>query len=51
MSNLVLCLRVPAIYILVDKFHVYYLLASTATLFLGLAVRFRTQERLTMEAV
>jgi dolichol-phosphate mannosyltransferase len=51
MSNLVLCIRVPAIYVLVEKFHVYYLLASTVTLFLGFAVRFRAQERLTMEAV
>jgi dolichol-phosphate mannosyltransferase len=51
MSNLVLCLRIPAIYVLVDKFHVYYLVASTSTLFLGLAVRFRAQERLTIEAV
>jgi dolichol-phosphate mannosyltransferase len=51
MSNLVLLLRIPAIYIMVDRFHIYYLVASTSTLFLGLAVRFRAQERLTIEAV
>jgi putative flippase GtrA len=51
MSNLVLLLRVPAIFVLVDRLHVHYLVASTVTLFLGFAVRFRAQERLSVEAM
>ena len=48
MSNLVLLLRIPLLAVLVSTLHVHYLVATLLTLFLGYAVRFQSQERLTL---
>jgi len=48
MSNLVLVLRIPALALLISVLHIHYLVATAITLALGFAVRFRTQERLTL---
>lgn len=48
MSNLVLLLRIPVLWFLVSTLHIHYLPATVATLLLGFALRFKSQERLTL---
>jgi dolichol-phosphate mannosyltransferase len=48
MSNAVLILRIPMLWLLVSALHLHYLPATAATLLLGFALRFKSQERLTL---